>query len=171
MFLRLGYTLPATNKYDKTDRHFVSTNKLINDKSNQFYKYATGIKTGFTDPAKNCIVAGAKKDDLELVCVVLGAENSNDKFTDCINLFDYGFSNYSYKKLYDAGSVYKVVNPSNASSETKELNLVLENSINVLVENSNYDAELEPHVSLDKLKAPIAKGSVVGTISYDVLRY
>lgn len=100
-----------------------------------------------------------------------GEDNSNNKFSDCINLFNYGFSNFSYKKLYDAGSVYKVVKPSNASSETKELNLVLEDSITVLVENSNYDTELVPTVNLDKLKAPIKKDSIVGTISYDVLRY
>ena len=114
------------DKYDKNDRTFVTTNKLVNSKSNQFYEYAIGIKTGYTDPAKNCIVASSKKDDLELICVVLGNENdngNNNKFGDCINLFNFGFSNYSYKKLYEKDSVYKVVKPSNASSETKELNL------------------------------------------------
>lgn len=68
------YSLPATNKYDKSDRSFVTTNKLINTNSSQFYEYATGIKTGFTDPAKNCIVASAKKNGLELICVILGSE-------------------------------------------------------------------------------------------------
>ncbi len=168
------YTLPATNKYDKTDRTFATTNKLINSKSSQFYKYATGIKTGFTDPAKNCIVASSKKDDFELICVILGNENdsnSNNKFNDCINLFNYGFSNYSYKKLYEKDSIYKVVNPSNASSETKELNLIVENDVSVLMKISDDSSSLTPTVNLDNLKAPITKGSVVGSISYDVARY
>lgn len=39
------YTLPATAKYDKDDRVFITTNRLINNKSSQFYKYTTGIKT------------------------------------------------------------------------------------------------------------------------------
>lgn len=168
------YSLPASNKYDKNDRTFVTTNKLVNSKSNQFYEYATGIKTGYTDPAKNCIVASSKKDDLELICVVLGNENDNgdnNKFSDCINLFNFGFSNYSYKKLYEKDSVYKVVNPSNASSETKELNLIVENDVNVLIKNSDDSDALVPTVNLDKLKAPISKGSVVGSISYNVNRY
>lgn len=168
------YTLPATNKYDKANRILSSTNKLINNKSNQFYEYATGMKTGFTGSAKNCIVASAKKDDLELICVILGNDyddDTNNKFSDCIHLFDYGFSTFSYKKLYNKDSVYKTVNPNNASNDTKNLDLLYENDIMALVKISDYDQELVPTVNLDKLKAPIEKGSVVGTISYDILRY
>lgn len=169
------YTLPVTNKYDKADRIFLTTNKLINEKSGQYYKYTTGIKTGYTDAAKNCIVASAKKDDMELICVIMGAvsdNNSNNKFSDCINLFNYGFENYSYKTLYSKDSVYKVISPRNADSKTKDLNVLIENDINVLVKKSDFDTNFVPNVRLDnKINAPIAKGSVVGTISYDILRY
>lgn len=169
------YTLPATNKYDKADRIFLTTNKLINEKSGQYYKYCTGIKTGYTDAAKNCIVSGAKKDDMELICVIMGAvsdNDSNNRFNDCITLFNYGFENYSYKMLYSKDSVYKVINPRNATSKTKNLNVLVENDINVLVSKADYDINPVPIVNLDsKLKAPITKGSIVGTISYDILRY
>lgn len=44
-----------------------------------------------------------KKDDLELIAVILGAEDTNGslvpKFLDCKKLFEYGFSNYSYKNI------------------------------------------------------------------------
>lgn len=169
------YTLPVTNKYDKADRIFLTTNKLINSKSGQYYEYCTGIKTGYTDAAKNCIVASSKLDDMELICVIMGAANdnsSNNKFTDCITLFDYGFENYTYKTLYSKDSVYKVVTPRNADSNTKNLNVLVEEDINVLVKKDDLDTNFVPDVSLDSnLKAPIAKGSVVGTISYDILRY
>lgn len=169
------YTLPITNKYDKADRIFLTTNRLINEKSGQYYKYSTGIKTGYTDAAKNCIVAGAKKDDMELIVVIMGAvsdNNSNNRFNDCMTLFNYGFENYSYKTLYSKDSVYKVVTPRNADSKSKDLNILVEDDISVLVNKSDYNTNFVPTVNLDsKLKAPIAKGSIVGTISYDILRY
>lgn len=169
------YTLPITNKYDKPDRVFLTTNRLINEKSDYYYKYSTGIKTGYTDPAKNCLVASAKKDDLELITVILGAEsdnNSTNRFSDCINLFNYGFNNYSYKTLYSKGSVYKVVTPRNADSKSGDLNIIVENDIKALVNKSDYDINFVPTVNLNSpIKAPITRGSVVGTISYDILRY
>ena len=54
----LSYTLPATNKYDKADRIFTNTNDLMQKKyTNYYYEFATGIKTGFTSEAKNCLIA------------------------------------------------------------------------------------------------------------------
>lgn len=164
------YTLPTTNKYDRLDRTFINTNNLINNKNKQYYEYCTGIKTGYTDPAKNCIVASAKKDNLELVCVILGANNEVDdnKFKDCVTLFDYGFDNYAYKNIAKKDNVYKVISPRNASSDTKDLNVLFENDINVLVKKLDVDNSISPDVHLDNIKAPINKGDVVGTISYSV---
>lgn len=174
MVSTVKYSLPVTNKYDKNNRNFINTNNLINSTNSQYYKYSTGIKTGYTDAAKNCIVASAKKDDFELICVIMGAENNDtsNKFNDCISLFNFGFSNYAYKTLYSRDSVYKVVNPKNASNKTKNLNLLIENNINVLIEKSDFDTDFVPEISYNNnLMAPITKGSVVGTISYDILRY
>ncbi len=169
------YTLPVTNKYDKTDRTFTTTNKLINSNSSLYYEYATGIKTGYTDAAKNCIVAGARKDDMDLICVILGASNdsnTNNKFKDCINLFDYGFDHYAYKTLHSKDDVYKVISPHGADNNSKSLNVLFDDNIKVLIKKSDNDTEFLPEVELDTdMKAPIAKGTVVGKISYTILRY
>lgn len=167
------YTLPITNKYDKADRIFVTTNKLVNSKSSQYYEYATGIKTGYTDTAKNCIVASAKKDSLELIAVILNTTNdattATNKFSDCKTLFDYGFNNYTNKLLCAKDAVYKVVSPSNASRETNSLNILYENDVNVFISSSDLNKDFSPEVELNnKLKAPIAKGTVVGKISYTI---
>lgn len=167
------YTLPVTNKYDKADRIFVTTNKLVNNKSGQYYEYTTGIKTGYTDAAKNCIVASAKKDNLELIAVILNTTNdaatTTNKFSDCKTLFDYGFNNYSNKLLCAKDAVYKVISPSNASRETNSLNILYESDVNVFINNSDLNKEFSPEVELNnKLKAPIAKGTVVGKISYTI---
>ena len=63
-------------KYDKDDRIFTTTNELLvsnnNDRSdNYYYKYATGIKTGFTTPSGNCLMASSEKDNFSFISVVL----------------------------------------------------------------------------------------------------
>lgn len=167
------YTLPVTNKYDKADRVFLTTNRLVNPKSGQYYESCTGIKTGYTDAAKNCIVASAKKDNMELVCVIMGAGSDlttdTNKFDDCMTLFDYGFGNYKYETLCKANDVFKVITPRNASKDTKNLNVLYENNINALMKTDDSSVNFSPEVELDKkLKAPITKGSVIGKVSYTI---
>ncbi len=165
------YTLPTTNKYDKDNRVFVNTNRLINEKSGQYYKYSTGIKTGFTDAAGNCIVASAKRDDMELICVIMGADSDlttdTNKFDDCISLFNYGFGNYKYETLCKSNDVFKVVSPRNASKDTKSLNVLYATDIRALVNANTVPTDFSPEVHLDdNLRAPISKGSIIGTVCY-----
>ena len=67
-----------------------NTNKLI-----RFYAGATGLKTGFTSGAGYCLSASAKREELELIAVVMGSESSQDRFSACKQLLDYGFAGYS----------------------------------------------------------------------------
>lgn len=93
------YTLPSSNVYSESDRVLKNSNHLIDTKSKHYYEYATGIKTGYTNPAQNCLVAGANKDGVELIAVILGSTAGNTgnqaKFVDAKNLFEYGFEKYS----------------------------------------------------------------------------
>ena len=68
----------------------VNTNKLL-----KTYDGITGLKTGTTSKAGACISASAKRDGLSLISVVLGAENTADRFSDAAVLLDYGFANFS----------------------------------------------------------------------------
>ncbi len=97
------YTLPSSNVYPLNDRVLHNSNHLINTASPHFYEYAIGIKTGYTNPAQNCLVAGAKKDNIEFIAVVLGSTFPNTgnqaKFVDAKNLFEFGFTyHYDYYK-------------------------------------------------------------------------
>ena len=67
-----------------------NTNKLV-----RFYPGATGLKTGFTRGAGYCLSASAQRDGLHLIAVVLGAENSAQRFSACKQLLDWGFANYA----------------------------------------------------------------------------
>lgn len=172
------YTLPATNKYPKNDRVFGTTNELIkpdtSDKvDNYYYEYATGIKTGYTNAAKNCIVASSKKDGTEYIVVILGAGTTENglsaRYLDCKNLFNYAFENYNVKTLHEANSVLKNTKVSNASLSTKNLNIIVQDDISVLLKNDTDVNSIVPNVELNSdLKAPIAEGSVIGKVTYTV---
>lgn len=163
------YELSATNKYDKEDRIFATTNALL--RGDYYYKYATGIKTGFTTPAKNCLIASANKNNLELITIVLGSgqtdNGSSQRYLDTTTLFEYGYENYSLKEIIQSGDVIQTTNIKGATRSTKKLNIAVANSINVLVSKDSENSKFLPSIKLnDNLKAPIKKGEIVGSVTY-----
>ncbi len=64
-----------------------NTNKMIRQ-----YPYATGLKTGSTSLAKYCVSATAKKDDTELIAVIMAAPDYKVRFSDAASLLNYGFA-------------------------------------------------------------------------------
>lgn len=167
------YTLPTTNKYDKTDRFFVTTNELLKTSSKYYYKYTTGCKTGYTDAAKNCIIATAKKDDVELLAVVLYDSRSDDgtslREVDCKTLFEYGFNNFTLKSIINTSDVVDTIKIPGATSDTKSLDLNVSEDIYAFIP-SDYDlSNITPSISLkEDLTAPILKNTVIGTVSYSI---
>ncbi len=164
-------TIEATDKYQ--ERYFKNTNDLINPSSKYYYEYAIGIKTGFTSQAKNCLISASKKDGLELIAVALGAEATEDgksgRYMDSINLFNYGFSNYKNQKIATANTVIDDITINNATKDTKNLSLLLKDSITALtpanldLNNLNYSIDLYENIS-----APIAEGDKLGKITYNI---
>ena len=173
-----SYKLPATNKYDKEDRLFTTTNSLLvtnnNSRSdNYYYKYAIGIKTGFTTPAGNCLVAAASKGDLELLTVVLGGgqtdEGLSERYVDTINLFEYGYKNYMLREVIKKNNVVQTTKIKNATRNTKQLDVVISNDVYVLCRQEDKNSAILPEVTLNEnLKAPIKMGDVVGKVKYTV---
>lgn len=163
------YTLPKTNKYDKENRIFNTTNGLIDTDNEYYYPNATGIKTGYTDKSGYCIVATAEKDGVTLLLSVLGSETLEERYEDCIKLFDYGFENYSHQNLINANDVVNTLEIDGATKETKSLDVVAKDTINVLVKNNVDISTLEPQIEIsENLKAPIAQDSMIGKISYEI---
>ena len=164
-----SYTLPHSNKYSRIDRTLITTNDLIKKQSNNYYEYAIGIKTGFTTPAKNCLVSSATKDGKTLIAVVLRSNTDNNRYNDTKTLFNYGFDNFSKKDIVKSGSTIKTIDVKNATSATKNLNLVAETGINTMVTNDKLNDTIEPQINLNEhLQAPIKKDSIVGTATYTV---
>lgn len=96
------YTIPVTNIVNE-ERILNNSNKLILKTSPYYYEYCVGGKTGFTDEAGNTLVTYAKKDNMELICVVM-QDDGTKVYDDTKALFEYGFSSYEQKEIFDKES-------------------------------------------------------------------
>src|SRR5690625_4678839 len=83
-------------KGKKNEFWLVNTNKLV-----KFYPGVDGLKTGYTTEAKYCLTATAKKDDMRVIAVVMGAESVKKRNATVSGMLDYAFNHYDTNKLYD----------------------------------------------------------------------
>lgn len=160
------YVMPETNA-SKVKRTFINTNKLLSS-GEYYYEAATGIKTGYTSQAGNCLVASASKDGVELISVAMGGNTvpvgKSAVYLDTINLLNFGFENYHNNQLVAQSNLITTITPKKAGKKT--LDIVTDSSINVLVENGDTPM-FDRIISLnEKIVAPIKKGDVLGTLTY-----
>lgn len=170
-------TIEPTNKYPEK-RVYATTNDLLivnntNRADNYYYEPAIGIKTGYTSQAKNCLISASVKDNIELICVILGATQTeaglSARYIDTISLYEYAFSNYSISNIIDSGTIVEKKSIENGKENNNSLEICVEKDIPALLNNSLDRGTLNPKITLnDNLKAPIAKNSVVGKISYTI---
>ena len=88
------YTTIWMDSLRNGETQLVNTNKLV-----RFFEGATGLKTGTTDDAGSCLSASAERNGLSLIAVVLGAANSNERFSAARGLLEYGFANFEMKAV------------------------------------------------------------------------
>ncbi len=150
------YTLTWIDYVRNGQTQLVNTNKLI-----KTYKGITGLKTGTTTRAGSCITATATRDGLDLIAVVLGAENTQKRFQDAAALLDYGFANWT------------VVVPENPMLEKVEIKSGMKDTVNITVQEapeilmkSSEKTAVESEIVITKDTAPIEQEEVIGYIRY-----
>lgn len=162
--------IPATNKSDI--RRYSSTNSLIIPNSSNYYPYLTCGKTGYTSQAGDCLVSCSYKDDLELICVILGGKTINGtstRFSETKTLFQYGYDNYSIKTLLNQNDTITSLEVKNGTKDTKNLDLLANSSVIALLENSTSEKDLNFEMTLkEDIKAPIEQGDRLGIVSYTI---
>lgn len=132
-----------------------NTNRLI-----RFYNGANGLKTGSTSKAGFCISASAKRDGMQLICVVMAASTRDSRNEIAKKLFDFGFANYRYVELL--GNTMETVSVK-GSAET-ELPLCYGEYKTVLEKKGG---EIKAEISVPEyVTAPIKTGDTVGSIRY-----
>ena len=165
------YTLPSTNLHPEADRSFKTTNDIINPSSSNYYKTAIGIKTGYTTEAGECLVAESSRDGLDFIAVVLdaGTPSQGRRFQDVKTLFNYGYDNYTITKIKEKNSIIDTIEIQNGNKETKNLNVLIDESITVLNNKSLDINGVIPEITYnDNLLAPITAGDKIGTVKYKV---
>ncbi len=133
-----------------------NTNKLI-----RFYQGATGLKTGFTTQAGYCLSASAQRDGMELIAVVLGAQTSQDRFSACKQLLDYGFAGFA------------LVSPTPQEAPAVPVKLGLAGEVNAvpaqdtqLLIDKQQKGQITTQVELEEsVTAPVSKGQRLGTLT------
>lgn len=150
-----------THTTDKGTSEFglTNTNKLVRQ-----YEYATGLKTGSTGEAKFCVSATAEKNGIELIAVVMAAENSKDRFSDAVKLLNYGFGKC---QLYtdDSSEGLQPVPVENGVEEQVENERA--GTFTYLDVNGANLNSIERSVEYNEaVPAPVQKGDVVGRIVY-----
>jgi len=138
-----------------------NTNKLI-----RFYEGANGLKTGFTTAAGYCLSATAKRNNLQLIAVVLGEPDSNTRFAEARKLLDYGFANFETTLVNNRGeAVQEVVVKKGLGSR---VNAVYADDVNLLLKKGEINKlEREPDIE-EYVEAPVKAGQKLGEVIYKI---
>lgn len=145
-----------------TEKKFwlVNTNKLISQ-----YEGTDGLKTGHTDQAGYCLAATSKKDNLRLIAIILGEEDSKIRNQETIQLLDYGFQNTKQKLLKEKGTVFK--NIKLEKTDVEFIQAILKDDLTVIEDTSLRPSNYRYKIHLKNLSFPIKEGDSIGTV--DVL--
>lgn len=139
----------------------VNTNKLI-----RFYTGATGLKTGSTSVAGFCISATAKRDNMNLIAVVMGSPSSKERFSDASKLLDYGFANYTISNSLVSKEELADITVKKGLQNTVEIGV--SQDFNILLEKSKV-ASIEKEIHLpESVNAPIKSGDKIGEVSFSI---
>lgn len=133
-----------------------NTNKLI-----RAYEGCDGGKTGFTNEAKYCLSATAKRGGTRLISVVCGAESSKVRNRENAKLFNYGFANYETKQLVSSKTVELSAGVSLGKQDTVK---VMPSGDYFVFARRGDKSEYELREQIPEIKAPIAAGIKVGEL-------
>ena len=97
MFSKIVSTINYSVTINGTSKNINNTNELLGQLNGVY-----GVKTGFTNGANRCLVTACKRDDLDIICIVLGADTKSFRTQDSIKLIEYVFSTF---EMVDINSI------------------------------------------------------------------
>ena len=157
-----NYTI-TINGYPKA---LTNTNELLGNLNGVY-----GVKTGFTNGANRCLVTSCKRDNMDIICVVLGCDTKNFRSSDSTKLINYVFDNFEYINIEDF--VCENVNKWNEEN-INYFSIEKGISSNLRISSSKLDTPIIPirkdeanslniDFSINKyLSAPIYKDTIIG---------
>ena len=155
-------TMPFTNATFTSG--LANPNHLINPGKRDYMSDATGIKTGFSAPAGYCVTASAKRGDLELVCVIMGARapmGPQSSFGIAARLMNEEFSRWRMLQVVKKGAV--VGQAPISEGQAKSVPAVAGSDVKALVQRGQ-EGGVKTSLSANTVTAPVTAGQQVGTV-------
>lgn len=168
VFSKIVGTLNYTVNINGYPKNIHNTNELLGSLDGVY-----GVKTGFTNGANRCLVTSCKRGDLDIICVVLGADTKKFRTIDSTKLINYVFSNFSVVNIkdliYEEFENWKLKNLADIY-----INKSTDSSVSLVLSDLEYDCVPLENSVIDQLKvyvdcnmfleAPLDKGVVVGKV-------
>lgn len=135
----------------------VNTNRLV-----RYYEGCDGGKTGSTNEAGCCLSASAKRGNMRLISVIIGAQNSQTRFNECSKLFNYGFANYESREIVGTNAPIAEI-AINKGKEDKT-GLYAKESFSLIAKKGDKGEYQTDIVAPEKISAPTKEGQEVGKV-------
>ena len=143
-----------------------NTNQLLGSVSGVY-----GVKTGFTNGAGRCLVSSCKRDDLDIITVIIGADTTKMRTADTIKLIQYAYENFeiiNIKEIVDR----KLEQWLDVNQGRIYVNKGIENNVELLLDELDFETMAVKKTDVDKveievnsifyLEAPVSKNQVIG---------
>ncbi|WP_284140314.1 MULTISPECIES: D-alanyl-D-alanine carboxypeptidase family protein [unclassified Virgibacillus] len=137
----------------------VNTNKLV-----KFYPGVDGLKTGYTNEAKYCLTATAKKGDMRVISVVMGANTIKKRNAVTSQMLDYAFNHYETKQLFKKGQI--ITRLDLLKAEQSNFKVITPQSLSILYKKGEEIDNITTSISINNnIKLPLNKGDAVGFLT------
>lgn len=133
-----------------------NTNRLV-----RFYPGCTGLKTGSTSKAGFCISVTAERNDLSLICVIMGAESRDVRNAAATSLLDWGFANYG---LYSASG--GEIEPVRTTGGMKNTCSARYDNFTCVLPKEMLSRVEQTFELPEVISAPIGEGTAIGSVVY-----
>ena len=154
-----NYTTIWMDSLREGQTELVNTNKLV-----RFYEGTTGLKTGTTSKAGCCVSASAMRDGTHLVAVVMGSDNSSDRFETAKAMLNWGFANFSTVTPEVDSSLIPDVGVINGVVESLKPKIPTPDSF--LVEKGR-ESEITQTIDIAvDVAAPVEQGQILGKVIF-----
>lgn len=167
-FKQIVTTQNTTIHINNNAKNINNTNKLLGSVSGVY-----GVKTGFTNGAGRCLVASCKRDDLDIITVVIGANTNKQRTSDTIKLIQYANEKFDICNVRDiVESKFKQWQDMNESRIYVDKGV--KNEVKLYIESMTFEKMAVPKEKMDSieidlsclynLEAPVQKDQVIGNV-------
>lgn len=165
LFRKIVGTKQITIMIGNSSRTLTNTNELLGAVNGVY-----GVKTGFTGNAGRCLVTACKRDDLDIIVVVLGANTKKTRGLDSKKVIEYVYNNY--KMINTEPEITKVFDTFKNSQTIELLKSKSDISLDYIRGKTYVYPILKNNISnlktsiycLSILNSPIKSGTKIGKI-------